>query len=70
MAKKNKTLGTICVLAAGSLWGMMSIFVNGMNDMGLKAMDVIAVRVWVSAAVMAAGMAIYNKKRLLYINKK
>lgn len=64
MAKKNKTLGTICVLAAGSLWGMMSIFVNGMNDMGLKAMDVVAVRVWVSAAVMAAGMAIYNKNML------
>ncbi len=62
--KSKKTLGTALVLTAGVLWGIMSIFVNTMNDMGLQAMDVVAVRVWVSAAVMTIFMLCFNRNML------
>lgn len=56
--KGKKTLGTALVLTAGVLWGLMGIFVNGMNNKGLAAMDVVAVRVWISAIVMTVALLI------------
>jgi len=50
--KKKKTAGILLVLSAGILWGLMSIFVNGMEKNGLVAMDVVFVRVWVSATIL------------------
>ncbi len=40
---KNR-LAIIAVLAAGSLWGMMGIFVRRYNSLGLQTMDIVTIR--------------------------
>ncbi len=40
---KNK-LAILAVLAAGSLWGMMGIFVRRYNSLGLQTMDIVTIR--------------------------
>lgn len=62
--KKTKTFGTLLILLAGCLWGLMSIFVRKMEKNGLVAMDIVTVRVWISAIILIPVMLIYNRKLL------
>lgn len=62
----KKLLGSFLVAAAGCLWGLMSIFVNGLADLGLYAMDVIFVRVVVSSVIMAL-IILFKDKSLLKV---
>ena len=65
----EKIKGSLLVAAAGSLWGFMSIFVNGMASLGLYAMDVIFVRVAVSSVIMAL-ILIFKDKSLFRVRLK
>lgn len=48
----NRTKATICVLAAGALWGCISLFVRHLTAAGLSAMDISCVRMIVGALGM------------------
>lgn len=48
----DKTKATVCVLAAGALWGCISIFVRLLDAAGLSAMDIAAARMTVSTVGM------------------
>ena len=52
------------MLTAGVLWGIMSIFVEGMKKYGLAPMEVVAVRVWVSSAVLVPLLLVYKPSLL------
>ncbi|MDO4890477.1 MAG: DMT family transporter [Coriobacteriaceae bacterium] len=43
---------TICVIAAGALWGCISLFVRALNAAGLSAIDISCVRMVVGVACM------------------
>ena len=62
--KSKKALGTALVLTAGVLWGIMSIFVEGFGNRGLEAMDIVAVRVWVSSAVLFPFLLVFKPSLL------
>lgn len=51
--KRNSLLGTLAVLAAGALWGTMGVFVRYFNGLGLGAMNVAAVRIYLTAALLS-----------------
>ena len=60
----GKIKGAASVMSAGCLWGFMSLFVNGMAGLGLYAMDVIFVRVLISAVIMS--LIIFFKDKSLF----
>lgn len=60
----SKTQATICVLAAGALWGCISLFVRQLYAAGLSPIDVTAVRMAVSAIGMLCVVLVVNRKLL------
>ena len=61
--KSNKLagLGSIFILLAGILWGAMGIFVRHMNELGLASMEVVAVRLILTAGIMALVLAVFRR---------
>lgn len=52
------------VIAAGCMWGSMGIWVRRCTEAGLDSMQILALRVSVTAIVMAAFLSVYNRKLL------
>ena len=48
----NQAKATVCVLAAGVLWGCISLFVRQLDAYGLSSMDIASVRMFVAALFM------------------
>ena len=48
----NKNFASVCVIAAGALWGLISLFVNPLSGYGLSSMEIGFLRVLFCAAVM------------------
>lgn len=60
--KSNKILGAFFIVASGILWGFMGIFVRSLNKYGISSMQTVALRVFFTAAIMAAVTLLYDKK--------
>lgn len=52
------------VILAGCMWGSMGIWVRRCTEAGLGSMQILALRVSVTAVVMALFLSIYNRKLL------
>lgn len=50
------------VCLAGILWGSMGIFVRRLNQLGLAAMDIVALRSFTTVLIMFAVLLIYDRK--------
>lgn len=57
-------MGTLFVLAAGIMWGMMGIFVRGLADANLTNLEICSVRIIMSAISMAFILLIFNREAL------
>ncbi len=49
---KNKTAGTAAVLLAGTLWGLMGVFVRWLQNYGFSSMHIYANRILTSAQIL------------------
>lgn len=52
----------ILVILAGILWGGIALFVDALNKCGFSSIEIVAIRVWFSAAVMGIVLMIKNRK--------
>lgn len=59
-----KIKNVIFILTAGILWGIISIFVNVLSELGFTSMQIVAVRVFFSAAILLIYLLICDKKAL------
>jgi len=60
----DKRKATACVIAAGILWGCISLFVRALNTVGLSAMDISCVRMVVGAACMLIVLLVVDRSAL------
>lgn len=65
----NKVISTIYILAAGSLWGTMGLFVRGLAADGLTSVEIAFFRTLAAMIFMGTWLAIKNK-RLFIIRRK
>lgn len=56
--------GVVFILIAGLLWGTIGVFVRSLNELGLEAMQVVFIRALITAAVLLAGVLIYDRRLL------
>lgn len=59
-----KKLAPLFVLLAGTLWGMMGIYVRRLNELNFTTIEIVAVRSVMTTLLMAVALAIYNRKLL------
>lgn len=50
------------ILAAGSLWGTMGLFIRSLSARGLGTMEIVALRSVLTALIVTAFVLIYNRK--------
>ncbi len=62
--KKKQLLPPLFIIAAGSLWGMMGVFVRWLDAFGTSAMAITFVRAMITAAVMLIFMLIRHRSML------
>ena len=63
--KQQKTVfASACILAAGSMWGTMGLWVRRLTAEGLDSMQILALRIVVTAVMMLVFLAVYNRKLL------
>lgn len=60
----NRTKATACVLAAGALWGCISLFVRQLDAAGLAAIDITGIRMVVGAVGMLIVLLVVDRSRL------
>lgn len=60
---------TLSVIAAGVLWGIISIFIKGLNASDLSPIQILQLRAIIASVIMAPYLFITDKK-LLYFNLK
>ena len=65
----RQTKYTLSVIAAGVLWGMISIFIKGMNAGNISPLQVVLLRTIMASAIMALFL-FFTNKRLLYFQLK
>lgn len=54
----------IYIIAAGILWGIISIFVNQLRELGFNSMQVVAIRVSFSAIILVIYLLVKDKQQL------
>jgi drug/metabolite transporter (DMT)-like permease len=64
MRIKMKLWAYALIVVAVTLWGMISIFVKGLEIYGFTALQIVAIRVSVSALLLTSYIAICNKSLL------
>ncbi len=62
--KKVIGINYICIIAAGVLWGIIGIFVRHFSVIGLSAMQMVAARAYVSAALLVVFLLIKDRSLL------
>ena len=58
----KKKLAVLYVLLAGILWGIIGIFVRTLGDRGLNSMQIVAIRLGLSAVMFSLYALIFNRK--------
>ncbi len=61
---QSKSIGTVLVVGAGALWGMMGIFVRYFNGIGLGSMEIVALRVFVTTLVLFVWLLLRDRRLL------
>ncbi len=59
-----KKLAPLFVLIAGTLWGMMGIYVRRLNELHFTTIEIVAVRSVMTTLLMTIVLAIYNRTLL------
>lgn len=62
----NKRTATLSVILAGTLWGVISIFVNMLTSFGFTSTDISFLRVFTCAILMFIFLLIYDRKLLKF----
>lgn len=52
------------IIAAGSLWGILSIFINILNDLGFDSLQCVAIRVFCAALILFIYLLITDRSKL------
>ncbi len=52
--------GILLTLIAGTLWGIMGLFVRTLGSTGLDSMQIVAMRIIFTAVILAAGAALFK----------
>ena len=60
--KNGKIVGTILILTAGVLWGLMGLFVRNLNDFGITSMQIVALRAIFTTLMMIVVTLVYDRK--------
>lgn len=58
------SINALFIIIAGALWGIISIFVNGLHIIGFSSMEIVALRVSFSAVILALFLLIKDRKYL------
>ena len=56
----NKHFFSFCVIAAGILWGTMSIFVRSLSELGFSSKQIMLMRSLLASGILAAVIALKN----------
>lgn len=62
LEKSNQNKGTISVILAGALWGIISIFVRTLSDNGYDSFKIMFFRAWLGAIVLFIYLAIFKRE--------
>lgn len=62
--QKKKILGAAAIISAGALWGVSGAFVRGLGAKGFDSMQIVALRVVITAVVMTLALLIYKPSLL------
>jgi len=65
----NKYIGSLLVITAGILWGLMGLFVRNLDKYGITSMQIVALRAVFTALMMAVVTLVYDRK-LFKIKKR
>lgn len=57
-------LSTLCILAAGALWGIMGVFVRCLTDWGLTTVQITAVRIITAALIFFVFLFVKDREKL------
>lgn len=60
--KNNKYIGTVFVITAGVLWGLMGLFVRNLDKYGITSMQIVALRAVFTAFMMSVVTLVYDRK--------
>lgn len=60
--KNNKYIGTVFVITAGVLWGLMGLFVRNLDKYGITSMQIVALRAVFTALMMSVVTLVYDRK--------
>lgn len=60
----NKKTASVCVVAAGLLWGMIALFVRRLYANGFESMDIVALRSFGALLLMFVFLLIYDRALL------
>lgn len=52
--KNNKYIGSVLIITAGVLWGLMGLFVRSLDKFGITSMQIVALRAVFTAVIMTA----------------
>ena len=55
---------TFYILLAGCLWGIISIFINRLNDMGFQSMQCVALRTLITALILLVCLLLTDREKL------
>ncbi len=59
--KKNKYIGSVLIITAGILWGLMGLFVRNLDRYGITSMQIVALRAVFTAMIMSVVTFIYDR---------
>lgn len=60
--KNNKYVGSLLVITAGILWGLMGLFVRNLDKYGITSMQIVALRAVFTALMMSVVTLVYDRK--------
>ena len=60
--KNNKYVGSVMVITAGVLWGLMGLFVRNLDKYGITSMQIVALRAVFTALMMWVVTLVYDRK--------
>ncbi len=60
--KNNKYVGSVLVITAGMLWGLMGLFVRNLDKYGITSMQIVALRAVFTALMMWVVTLVYDHK--------
>ncbi len=55
---------SVCIIVAGILWGIISLFVRVLQEIGFNSMEIVCIRVTISAILMVLLILVKDKSKL------